>query len=241
MLFRFVNSEDLALWSTFSDAEVGGKSTAALQPAEEPKVGAMGLPHMRGIGLTLCRALAKVFERVELLVTRVFSCSARPAAGTHTASLLAHLPITRWPPIPCIGSAPPSTSLLCFSVTPQGTALFTGSYSTEVGWFLLYPCEPQRHAARAECTWRCRWSRPPTNVPLGVPPHPATACMLPAVSLVARWGRGRTRACGAAATQASAARPRMRPWIWKTLMRWFSGGLLVACACADVGCTARLS
>ncbi|PSC70312.1 putative complex I intermediate-associated 30 [Micractinium conductrix] len=37
MLFRFVNSEDLALWSTFSDAEVGGKSTAALQPAEEPK------------------------------------------------------------------------------------------------------------------------------------------------------------------------------------------------------------
>ena len=31
MLFRFRTAEDLAQWSTFSDAELGGRSTAALE------------------------------------------------------------------------------------------------------------------------------------------------------------------------------------------------------------------
>lgn len=40
MLFQFRNAEHLAQWSTFSDAELGGQSTAALELAEEPQVGA---------------------------------------------------------------------------------------------------------------------------------------------------------------------------------------------------------
>ena len=57
MLFRFRSAEDLAQWSTFSDAELGGRSTAALElapPAEEavPQVRCfegMGLQPAAGI------------------------------------------------------------------------------------------------------------------------------------------------------------------------------------------------
>ena len=39
MLFQFKTLEDLAQWVPFADAELGGKSTSVLQPAEEPQVG----------------------------------------------------------------------------------------------------------------------------------------------------------------------------------------------------------
>lgn len=38
MLFQFKTPEDLAQWSTFSDGELGGKSTADLKLADEPQV-----------------------------------------------------------------------------------------------------------------------------------------------------------------------------------------------------------
>lgn len=37
LLFQFKTPEDLAQWSTFSDAELGGQSTAQLAAAEEPQ------------------------------------------------------------------------------------------------------------------------------------------------------------------------------------------------------------
>ncbi|KAL4448351.1 hypothetical protein ABPG75_005570 [Micractinium tetrahymenae] len=37
LLFQFKSPEDLAQWSTFSDAELGGKSTAQLALAEDPQ------------------------------------------------------------------------------------------------------------------------------------------------------------------------------------------------------------
>jgi hypothetical protein len=36
MLYQFKAPEDLDQWTAFSDSEVGGQSTAALQAAEEP-------------------------------------------------------------------------------------------------------------------------------------------------------------------------------------------------------------
>lgn len=41
LLFQFKTAEDLARWNPFSDAELGGCSTAALAPADEPQVGAL--------------------------------------------------------------------------------------------------------------------------------------------------------------------------------------------------------
>jgi hypothetical protein len=38
MLYRFTNAEDLAMWNTFSDSQLGGRSTAELRPSPDQPV-----------------------------------------------------------------------------------------------------------------------------------------------------------------------------------------------------------
>lgn len=38
MLYKFANAEDLAIWSTFADSQLGGKSTVELRPCPDQQV-----------------------------------------------------------------------------------------------------------------------------------------------------------------------------------------------------------
>lgn len=110
LLFQFKTPEDLERWAPFSDAELGGQSTAALTAAPD-------LP------VRPCSSCALQPPLQALLL---------PRGSTHAWLAGVHLPAGR-PRHPCHPCRTCRAPPCCCSASMQGTAVLAGEYSSALG------------------------------------------------------------------------------------------------------------
>jgi hypothetical protein len=68
MLYQFKNQEDLRIWNVYSDSQLGGKSSAVLQPSPETPVRQRVFFLNFFLSLSLFLSLPKhVFQRIHIL------------------------------------------------------------------------------------------------------------------------------------------------------------------------------